>query len=70
LTLLTAGVASRERHVRGIGQWVAEHADDLIATLTPSHGRLPRTATLRRALRTVDVAALDERFTRVARRSP
>ena len=62
LTLLAAALASGERNVRAIGQWVAEHAEELVALLDPPRGRLPSTATLRRALRAVDVGALEERI--------
>jgi predicted transposase YbfD/YdcC len=59
LTLLAAAMLSGASDVRAIGQWVAEHADDLIILLAPPRGRLPSPATLRRALRLVDVAALE-----------
>jgi predicted transposase YbfD/YdcC len=60
LTLITAALASGERNVRAVGQWVAEHAEELIAALAPPRGRLPSTATLRRVLRAVDVEALEQ----------
>jgi predicted transposase YbfD/YdcC len=66
LTLIVAGLASGERNVRAIGQGVAEHADDLAVALAPPHGRLPSTATLRRARRLVDVAALEDGLARSA----
>jgi predicted transposase YbfD/YdcC len=62
LTLIAAALASGQQGVRAIGQWVTEHADDLIVALDPPRRRLPSTATLRRALRTVDVAALEEQI--------
>jgi predicted transposase YbfD/YdcC len=66
LTLIAAAMASGERNVRAIGQWVAEHAADLVAALDPPRGRLPSTATLRRALRAVDVIELEDRLARFA----
>ncbi len=66
LTLIAGALASGERNVRAVGQWVAEHADELVTTLAPPRGRLPRTATLRRALRAVDVAALERCVTALA----
>ncbi len=63
LTLITAALASGERNVRGIGQWVAEHAEELVLALDPPRGRLPSTATLRRALRVVNVRILEDRIT-------
>jgi predicted transposase YbfD/YdcC len=66
LTLIAAAMASGERNVRAIGQWVAEHAEELVAILDPPRGRLPSTATLRRALRAVDVGELEDRLARFA----
>lgn len=63
LTLIAAAMASGERNVRAIGQWVGEHADELLATLAPPGHRLPSTATLRRVLRAVDVVALEQQLT-------
>jgi len=60
LTLIAAALASGERNVRAIGQWVSEHADELLVILAPSGHRLPSTATLRRVLRAVDVGALEQ----------
>jgi predicted transposase YbfD/YdcC len=62
LVLIAAALASGQQNLRAIGQWVAEHADELVAALDPPRGRLPSTATLRRALRAVDVAALEQRL--------
>ena len=59
LTLVAAALASGERNLRAVGQWVTEHADELVAILDPPRGRLPSTATLRRALRAVDITALE-----------
>jgi predicted transposase YbfD/YdcC len=70
LTLIAAAMASGERNVRAIGQWAAERADELVAALAPPRGRLPSTATLRRALRLVDAAALEERLARFLAGAP
>lgn len=59
LTLIGAALASGQRNVQAIGQWVEECAAELCALLQPPRGRLPSGATLRRALRAVDVAALE-----------
>ena len=61
LTLIGAALASGQQGVRAIGQWVAEHAEELVALLEPPRGRLPSGSTVRRALRTVDVEALEGR---------
>lgn len=62
LTLIVAALASGERNLRAIGQWVAEHADELLAALAPPSGRLPSPATLRRTLRAGDIIALEQRL--------
>jgi len=59
LTLIAAALASGQPHGRAISQWVHEHADELGDVLAVAPGRIPSEATLRRALQTVDVVALD-----------
>ena len=66
LTLIGAALLSGQRNVRGIGQWVGERAAELVALLRPPRGRLPSTATLRRALRAVDRAALEQQVAAAA----
>jgi len=61
LTLIGAALASGQQGVRAIGQWVEERAEELVALLRPPRARLPSSATVRRALRAVDVEALEER---------
>jgi predicted transposase YbfD/YdcC len=58
LTLIVAAVASGERHGRGIGQWVEEHAPELQVRL--GLRRMPSEATLRRVLRTVEVPTVEQ----------
>src|SRR5215212_602973 len=62
LTLVSSALASGERSGHGIASWVAEHASALLAWLHPERGRLPSESTLRRALRRVDVVALEQRL--------
>jgi predicted transposase YbfD/YdcC len=66
LVLIAAAVASGQTHGRGIGQWVRERAERLAELLGRPGARLPSEATLRRALRYVDVAALERRLGRFA----
>lgn len=66
LTLITAALASGAQGVRAIGQWATERADDLAPLLGLPAGRLPSTATMRRALRAVDTVVLEERLARFA----
>ena len=62
LTLVCSALASGQRSGHGIARWVAEHATILLVRLRPERGRLPSESTLRRALRQVDVAALEQRL--------
>ena len=62
LTLVSSALASGERSGHGIASWVAEHATILVVRLRPERGRLPSESTLRRALRRVDVVALEQRL--------
>ena len=69
-TLLGAALLSGQRNVRAIGQWVEERAEELCALLQPPRGRLPSVATLQRALRDVDVAALERQVAAFAQGLP
>jgi predicted transposase YbfD/YdcC len=62
LSLVCSALASGERSGHGIATWVTEHATALLKRLRPERGRLPSEATLRRALRQLDVAALEQRL--------
>jgi predicted transposase YbfD/YdcC len=62
LTLVSAALASGQRNGRAIGQWVSEQSDELVAQLGWGGRALPSEATLRRAVRTVDVRRLEERI--------
>ena len=70
LVLIGAALVSGQHNVRAIGQWVAERREELVALLHPPAGRLPSTPTLRRALRAVDIDALEQRIAASARRVP
>lgn len=62
LTIIGAALASGQHGLRAIGQWATEHADDLPPLLDLPSGRIPSPATLRRAVRAVDPAALEARI--------
>lgn len=64
LTLVSAALVSGNPNGRAIGQWVEEHADELAQELDRAGRPLPSESTLRRALRGVDVAELEERIKR------
>jgi predicted transposase YbfD/YdcC len=59
LTLIGAALVSGQQGMRAIGQWVAEHAEELGPLLDLAPGRVPSAATLRRAVRAIDLAALE-----------
>jgi hypothetical protein len=62
LAVICAALVSGHQSGRAIGQWSREHAKELLRGLRPKRGRLPSEATLRRALRSIDVAALEARL--------
>jgi hypothetical protein len=62
LAVICAALVSGHQSGRAIGQWSREHAKELLCGLRPKRGRLPSEATLRRALRSIDVAALEARL--------
>jgi predicted transposase YbfD/YdcC len=62
LTLVSSALGSGERSGHGIASWVVEHTAALLLWLRPERGRLPSESTIRRALRQVDVVALEQRM--------
>jgi predicted transposase YbfD/YdcC len=63
LTLIAAALVSGQQSLRAIGQWVAEHAAEVGPLLELPPGRVPSAATLRRAVRAVDLTALEAQIT-------
>ena len=63
LTLIAAALVCGQRSGRAIGQWVDEHALELMTQLPIPQRPLPSPSTLRRALQAIDVAALETRIT-------
>jgi predicted transposase YbfD/YdcC len=63
LTLIAAALVSGQQSLRAIGQWVAEHAEEVGPLVALPPGRVPSASTLRRALRAVDVTALEAQMT-------
>lgn len=66
LVVISAAVASGQTHGRGIGQWVQEHTGVLREALGWQASHWPSATTLRRALRSLDVVALETRLGQVA----
>jgi len=63
IALIAAALASGHKNMAAIAQWVHEHGIELLAALNPAKRRLPSYATLRRALITIDVDALEQQVT-------
>jgi len=64
LTLIAAALVGGQQGLRAIAQWVTEHAEEVRPLVELPAGRVPSAATLRRAVRAVDVVALEERLAR------
>ena len=63
--LIMAALLSGERHGRGLGQWVQEHAAEWGARLDWPGPQLPSEATLRRALCALDLGTLEDCLMRI-----
>ena len=66
LTILCAALASGHRSVHAIAQWTQEHAAELVEQLQPKRHRLPSAATLYRAVRSINVAVLEDQLAHYA----
>jgi DDE family transposase len=62
LTLIAAALVSGQQNLRAMGQWVAEHAADVGPLVGLPPGRVPSPATLRQAVRAVDLDHLEARI--------
>ena len=59
LTLIATALASGQKTVNAIADWVKLHADELRESLKPPKGRMPSGSTFYRAVRAIDLAALE-----------
>ncbi len=66
LTLISAALLGGQRTGRAIGQWVDDHQTELRTHLALPPKPLPSSSTLRRALRALDVTALEARLAQFA----
>ena len=66
LSLIAAALASGQKTVHAIADWVKEHAEELREFLNPPKGRLPSGSTFYRALRAIDLTALEARLSEFA----
>ncbi len=68
LGVIAGAVLRHQRSAAAIAQWAQEHAATLVATFHPQRKRVPSEATIRRALRQVDVRALETHLARLQKR--
>jgi predicted transposase YbfD/YdcC len=61
LTLVGAALVGGARGMEAVLRWVAERQEELVRQLQPPRGVLPSGSTLRRAVRALDCAALEQR---------
>ncbi len=66
LTLISAALVCGQHSGRALGQWVEEHSGELLSHLPIPQRPLPRSATLRRAMRALDVTMLEDRLAQFA----
>jgi predicted transposase YbfD/YdcC len=59
LEIICAALVSGQKSVRGIAEWAVLHAKELVEELKPAKGRIPSASTLYRALRKLDIQALE-----------
>jgi predicted transposase YbfD/YdcC len=59
LTLIAAALASGQKTVNAIADWVKLHADELCEALKPPKGRMPSGSTFYRAVRAIDLVTLE-----------
>ena len=59
LGLIASAILCQQRSATAIAQWVSAHRATLLAAFGPARRRLPSEATLRRALRHVNLPALE-----------
>jgi hypothetical protein len=68
--VIASALVSQQRSISAIAHWVAHHAPALVAAFQPARGRVPSEATLRRALRHVEIAQLEQCLAHFAEGSP
>lgn len=70
LGAIASAILCQQRSVAAIAQWVHQHQQLLITAFQPARQRVPSEATLRRALRYVDVHALEQHVAAVPHTPP
>ena len=69
LGVIVSALVCQQRSVAAIAQWVKQHQTLLIATFEPARQRVPSEATLRRALRSIDLHALERHLSQQRHRA-
>ena len=64
--VITSALLCNQRTPAAIAQWAHDQATLLLAAFRPAHGRVPSESTIRRTLRHVDIAALEQHLAQVA----
>src|SRR6266498_3747789 len=62
LTLIAAALASGQKTIHAIADWVKLYADELRGSLNPPTGRIPSGSTFYRTLRGIDLVVLEEQL--------
>ncbi len=68
LGVIASALLSQQRSAAAIAQWAHEHAEALVAAFRPQRQHVPSEATIRRALRHLDVRALETHLARLQKR--
>ena len=66
LGVIACALLSQQRSGRAMAQWAKQHARTLLAAFKPVHRRVPSASTIRRALRALDVVALEQHLAQLA----
>jgi predicted transposase YbfD/YdcC len=70
LGVIASALLSQQRSVAAMAQWAHEHAEALIVAFRPQRKRVPSEATIRRALRQVDIRHVEAHLARLQVRPP
>ena len=69
-TTICTALLSEQRTPHAIAHWIRLHAEELIARLQPARPQVPSESTVRRALRHVDLTALEQQLTQFSQHLP
>ncbi len=69
-TTICTALLSEQRTPHAIAHWIRLHAEELIARLQPARHQVPSESTVRRALRHIDLTALEQQLTQFSQHLP